>query len=209
MFLSQLRVNTSRASTIHLLNSMERLHACIATSTPGSSRPLWRLDSTSRGHIVYVTSDTRPDFTGFREQYGYPALPESVTFRIENYDRMLDSLQQGGKWYFETVVSPTLKKNGNIIPLTTRDDDSDKSRLTASEWLKRRMGDGAVMDSLRKSSEGTTVIMKKGHRVKFKWVRYQGVLTVGDVDLLHSLLTNGIGREKAYGCGLLTLAPHS
>jgi len=38
-------------------------------------------------------------------------------------------------------------------------------------------------------------------------VRFDGVLRVSNVDRLRHALINGIGHAKAFGCGLLTLAP--
>ena len=35
---------------------------------------------------------------------------------------------------------------------------------------------------------------------------FEGVLEVTDPDALRRALTHGIGRGKAYGCGLMTLA---
>jgi len=37
-------------------------------------------------------------------------------------------------------------------------------------------------------------------------VTYDGLLEVTDPDALRRTLTRGLGRAKAYGCGLLTLA---
>ena len=37
-------------------------------------------------------------------------------------------------------------------------------------------------------------------------VTYEGSLTVTDADLFRKALTEGIGREKAFGMGLLTIA---
>ena len=37
-------------------------------------------------------------------------------------------------------------------------------------------------------------------------VTYEGVLTVVDAEIFKKALVNGIGREKAYGMGLLTVA---
>ena len=36
-------------------------------------------------------------------------------------------------------------------------------------------------------------------------VTYEGMLTVTDAELFRQALTQGIGREKAYGMGLLTI----
>ncbi|MGH3942262.1 MAG: type I-E CRISPR-associated protein Cas6/Cse3/CasE [Pseudonocardiaceae bacterium] len=38
-------------------------------------------------------------------------------------------------------------------------------------------------------------------------VRYDGHLLVTDRDTFATAILNGIGRAKAYGCGLLSLAP--
>ncbi len=35
---------------------------------------------------------------------------------------------------------------------------------------------------------------------------YEGMLEVADVEKLKKVLTQGIGKAKGYGCGLLTLA---
>jgi CRISPR system Cascade subunit CasE len=40
-------------------------------------------------------------------------------------------------------------------------------------------------------------------------VTYDGVLDITDADAFRQALTQGIGHAKAYGCGLLTLAPAS
>lgn len=46
-----------------------------------------------------------------------------------------------------------------------------------------------------------------GPRVNLVTATYQGRLRVTDVEALRDRLLNGIGPAKAYGCGLLTLAP--
>jgi CRISPR system Cascade subunit CasE len=47
--------------------------------------------------------------------------------------------------------------------------------------------------------------LKRG-RVSISHVTYQGVLDVTDAPALRRALTTGMGRAKAYGCGLMTLA---
>lgn len=41
---------------------------------------------------------------------------------------------------------------------------------------------------------------------KIQPVRYQGVLSVNDPELIQSILETGIGPAKAFGCGMLSLA---
>ncbi|MEV0254739.1 type I-E CRISPR-associated protein Cas6/Cse3/CasE [Streptomyces sp. NPDC050732] len=45
------------------------------------------------------------------------------------------------------------------------------------------------------------------HRVKVVTVTFDGRLEVTDADALRRTLTHGLGKAKAYGCGLMTLAP--
>ncbi|MFJ4939020.1 type I-E CRISPR-associated protein Cas6/Cse3/CasE [Streptomyces pseudovenezuelae] len=47
----------------------------------------------------------------------------------------------------------------------------------------------------------------KPNQVTLVTVTYDGRLTVTDPDRLRTTLTQGIGKAKAYGCGLMTLVP--
>ena len=44
-------------------------------------------------------------------------------------------------------------------------------------------------------------------QVKISRVSFEGVLRVTDVNKFKDTLTHGIGREKAYGMGMLTVIP--
>ena len=44
-----------------------------------------------------------------------------------------------------------------------------------------------------------------GNRISFISVTYEGILTVSDKEMFVKALTEGIGREKAYGMGMLTV----
>lgn len=48
---------------------------------------------------------------------------------------------------------------------------------------------------------------KRGKPVALACVTFDGRLEVTDPDALRRTLTQGVGRAKAYGCGLITLAP--
>ena len=45
----------------------------------------------------------------------------------------------------------------------------------------------------------------ENRKVRMRLVTYEGVLKVADPELCQKALICGIGREKAYGAGLLTL----
>jgi CRISPR system Cascade subunit CasE len=44
-------------------------------------------------------------------------------------------------------------------------------------------------------------------RVTLTRVTYDGALEITNTDAFRTVLTEGIGRARAYGCGLITLAP--
>ncbi len=45
------------------------------------------------------------------------------------------------------------------------------------------------------------------HQVKLTRVTFDGRLRVLDPAVFRRTLTSGLGKAKAYGCGLMTLAP--
>ncbi|MFJ5029492.1 type I-E CRISPR-associated protein Cas6/Cse3/CasE [Streptomyces sp. NPDC088560] len=45
------------------------------------------------------------------------------------------------------------------------------------------------------------------HQVRITQVTFDGRLRITDIDAFRHTLTHGLGKAKAYGCGLMTLAP--
>jgi CRISPR system Cascade subunit CasE len=46
-----------------------------------------------------------------------------------------------------------------------------------------------------------------GNDVRFTQATFDGRLRITDLDAFRRTLTQGLGKAKAYGCGLMTLAP--
>ena len=63
----------------------------------------------------------------------------------------------------------------------------DSFAITGSQWYRFMKGNG-----VRKE-------------VKLLAVTYEGLLTVTDAEKFRAVLQNGLGREKAYGMGLMTV----
>lgn len=45
------------------------------------------------------------------------------------------------------------------------------------------------------------------NRIKHARTQFEGTALITDPDQLRTRLTDGIGKGKAYGCGLLSIAP--
>jgi len=100
----------------------------------------------------------------------------------------------GTEWAFRVTVNPIKRRpKTEVIP--------------ASEWLATRQerlgaefrGNRFVTCPVREQSHG--------NRVCLHLVTVTGTLTVTDPDLFHLSLLHGIGRGKAFGAGLLSIAP--
>ena len=98
----------------------------------------------------------------------------------------------------------TRKKNGRRVPLTQREE------LIA--WLTRKAEAGGFTmnpDTLRTIPRGREFFHKAGAHGTHTAVEFQGELTVTNSTQFRATVANGIGSAKAFGFGLLVIAPIS
>lgn len=96
----------------------------------------------------------------------------------------------------------TRKKNGRRVPLTQREE------LIA--WLERKAEAGGFAinsDSLRTIPRGREFFHKTGAQGTHTAVEFQGELTVTNPAQFRATVAAGIGSAKAFGFGLLVIAP--
>jgi CRISPR system Cascade subunit CasE len=103
-----------------------------------------------------------------------------------------------------STADGTRKKNGRRVPL--------RSKEELVNWLKAKGAAGGFSvdeDTLRTISEGREYFQKKGSAGLHSSVEFQGILRVTDPALFHQTFSRGIGSAKAFGFGLLVIAPIS
>jgi CRISPR system Cascade subunit CasE len=125
-----------------------------------------------------------------------------------------DDFFAAGRFRFSLLVNPTRKlvvrneagerkKNGSRIALTKRED------LLA--WMKRKADAGGFtigdLEALRTIPKPRSYFQKGSVQGVHYAVEFQGTLTVTDAALFRATFTTGIGSAKAFGFGLLALAP--
>jgi CRISPR system Cascade subunit CasE len=221
MFLTRFQINPARRGARKLLSSPQAMHAAVraAFAAPrdherAATRTLWRLDApaTSTTHL-YILSPGRPDLTHLVEQAGWPTTQTWVT---RDYDGLLASLRPGQHWAFRLTANPT--HSGRK---TAEAKDTQRFAYLREQeqvgWLTGRAArhgfalatqqDG--QPNLRLHRRQTQTFTRGMHPVTLTTVTYDGILQVTDADAFRRALTTGIGHAKAYGCGLLTLAPAS
>lgn len=119
-----------------------------------------------------------------------------------------------GRFRFSLLVNPTKKlvvrdeagerkKNGRRVPLT--------KRAELLDWMRRKAEAGGFdigdPENLRTLPKPRGYFQKAGMHGVHHAVEFQGTLTVTDTALFRRTFTTGIGSAKAFGFGMLCLAP--
>ena len=201
-----------------LLSSPEAMHASVQSAFPPGSleatmeRALWRVDRAS-GHEVslYIVSPIEPDLSHVVEQAGWQ---NGAMWQTRAYRPLLERLAPGQRWLFRLRANPVFRgyKAGKEWA-----DTKPLAHVTVKQhetWLLDRAAnagfrvpDGPLGESdLRVTERSILKFFKGGHRVTIAVATFDGVLEVVDPPAMAATLTKGLGRAKAYGCGLMTLA---
>lgn len=215
MYLTRMYLNGARRGTRNLLGSPQRIHAAVMSSfppgvesAPSSARVLWRVDRSPNATALYVSSPARPDLTHVVEQAGWPSGDDP--WQTADLDPFLDRLRAGQRWAFRLTANP-------VRSIRDRDGGrgSVRAHVTAGQqeiWLRERAkGWGFEPEVVAVRGRGHASFRRRTPHAKdtvtIATATYDGVLAVTDGDLLRAALRQGVGRAKAYGCGLITLAP--
>ncbi|MFF6955589.1 type I-E CRISPR-associated protein Cas6/Cse3/CasE [Streptomyces sp. NPDC008317] len=232
MFLTRFRINTARMGARRLLTSPQSLHAAVMASFAerpdhqgDGPRVLWRLDQQSRSEVLlYIVSPERPDLTHLVEQAGWPT---TGGWQTKPYAPFLTRLTADDTWTFRLTANPVHSIRRHAAEPTKR--TAHVTPRHQLDWLLARQTDAgfAIVERPEPRPDGLpgawheVVVHNRGdlsfgkrsetddraHQVKLTRVTYDGRLRVTDPDALRRTLTFGLGKAKAYGCGLMTLAP--
>ena len=71
------------------------------------------------------------------------------------------------------------------------------------QWLLRKLGEAGEVETVSVLPHAPLYFRKGNRGGKLVTATFDGVLSVKDPNRLTSLLENGIGHAKAFGCGLL------
>ncbi|MCK1816235.1 type I-E CRISPR-associated protein Cas6/Cse3/CasE [Streptomyces sp. XM4011] len=236
MYLTRFRFNTGRSEARRLLGSPHLMHGAVNMSFPvlpprGGDQPrvLWRVDQDHRATTtLYIVSPARPDLTHLVEQAGWPTTGAEgwSTFA---YTDFLDALKEGDTWRFRLTANPV---HSIRLPGDSRDAPTKRTAHRTprhqKRWLLERQ-EKAGFEVVRKPDEQQ--LTERGDEyelvvrdqlplqfrrppaqpgrddVRFTRVTFDGRLRITDRATFRRVLTQGLGKAKAYGCGLLTLAP--
>ncbi|MDB1087701.1 type I-E CRISPR-associated protein Cas6/Cse3/CasE [Streptomyces sp. ACA25] len=140
-----------------------------------------------------------------------PGEPTKRTAHLTPAHQMAWLLQRQEKAGFRVVEKPEEQRRTRddvheLIVHDRRSRSFDKRHRDEDGGTSRSEGDVAGQ---AESSGRTGQGRGRAGRVTLVTATFDGRLRVTDADKLRRTLTAGLGRAKAYGCGLMTLAPVS
>ena len=202
--LSRILLNPRRLGARKLLSNRHALHAAVRSAWPfhPDSHPLWRLEPSGQNGTppaLLVVGPSNPSWEHLVEQAGWDAHPGQT----RDYSPVVDVIRErpGASYAFALDANPSSQGRSRKRRFLTGPENQ-------TGWL-RRQGErhGFQVQAADVSNSALPDIFHRGEkRITLPTVRFTGTLTVTDPDTFSNALTHGIGRGKAYGCGLLTLA---
>ncbi|MFF5719368.1 type I-E CRISPR-associated protein Cas6/Cse3/CasE [Streptomyces buecherae] len=174
---------------------------------------LFRIEDTARGPHLLIQSNQAPDPGRLPDGYG------ALTTRP--LDDLLKALAPGRTLRYRCTASPIRKPGATTRSLYNLPAVVPLNGAAADEWWQRQADKAGLkilslrsqpVESVHDRQYSATAVPGNKHRragnhVHHHRVRFDGTATIIDPDLLHQAIRDGIGRGKAYGCGLLSIAP--
>lgn len=196
---------------MNALSSPQKIHAAVENSfppdLPQNGRNLWRIDKLNNALYLLVLSSRKPDFTHIVEQFGWPDSEQG--WETKDYDSLIQQISPGQRWQFRLRANP-------VHSVKQSDDKENKSRgkvyahvtiKQQEQWLSERAEkNGFILHSFAVVQQEMRKFQRNNKPVTLGIATFEGILEVKDKTLFIQTLTKGIGRAKAYGCGLLTIA---
>lgn len=218
MYLTRLDLNPSRRTTRALLANPQALHAAImkACNPAEGERVLWRTDDADSVVRLYVVSPSLPQLQELQLEAGWP---DGAPAESASYMSFLNRIEVSNIFAFRLTANPThvVKIHGiqkRTAHVTVGHQISwlmNKASAHGFEIEPTELADPSAPEQkalqLQVSDRFTRTFRREGKPVTLAVATFSGILTVTDADAIRQALTQGIGRAKAYGCGLLTLAP--
>jgi CRISPR system Cascade subunit CasE len=180
------------------LSNPYRIHQRISLAFDGKpGRILFRLERPARPRLL-VLSPSIPDWG--RAFSGFPDVLAGEP-RFKQFEPVL---LRGQKLRFLLRANPTVKRDGHRHGLFGEEDQM--------RWFARKGQTGGFAPLSVKIHGGQTQVAFKGpqsrigHQRHFA-VDFEGILRVEDAATFSRTIEQGVGSAKAYGFGLMTIAP--
>lgn len=187
-------------------------------------RYLWRINFVHGKRYLVIISRVKPFMDYLIKYCSYPDRERDEVTRTREYNSTIDKVTAGNSYKFMLAANParadapesanvrgtvrSIKSAEEQLAWLTRQGEKygftlvpDDSRVYASKVRRFKKKDAAIKAHLR-DNPGVRI---KIPTVEFRTATFAGRLTVTDAEKFRKAMVNGIGREKAYGQGLITV----
>nr|MBO2475373.1 type I-E CRISPR-associated protein Cas6/Cse3/CasE [Actinomycetales bacterium] len=184
------------------MSDPDRLHKRIMSLVPDGlgtgprarAGVLFRVEDTQAGVQILVQTQVSPMPARLPEGYGEVA--------VKRLDGLLSRLRPGALVHYRIAANPSKRLGRQAGPRAGK--IKALRGAAAEEWWARRAARCGL--SVLTVSAQSQRDVRTGSGIRHAVVRFDGIATVTDADLVRAAVLDGIGRGKAYGCGLLSLA---
>lgn len=209
MYISRVALDSNDRKKLKDLTHLGAYHNWVESSFPEElranvrSRKLWRIDTLKGEKYLLLISEAEPDKKCL-EKYGV-----SGTAQTKPYDKFLESINEERVYRFRVTLNPVksisqgIGKRGRVVPEITAE-----QQMAFLESRAGKLGFELIPDEYQIVERSWEPFTKQGQKmIRLNKVTYEGMLKVTQKDVFYRTLTEGIGKKKAYGFGLMTIIP--
>lgn len=199
---TRITLDPKHTGSIRALTSRSRIHGILTEAwiPAPADRVLWHLESRGPRTLLYVVSDSAPLTDHLRRELGDVLVESRPHFSPEQL--------AGRRVRFKVEVNP-------LKSIFQRGQRGRRAVITDPQeqvtWLteKMRAAGFEVASAQVVASRRESITRPEGKPLSLLAVTIEGVAQVLDADVAAAALAEGIGRSKAFGCGMILLAPLS
>jgi CRISPR system Cascade subunit CasE len=215
LYLTEIQLEYEAAVKAGLRDSYawhQKVWMCFSRNAGATRDFLTRLDSKDDHYRLLMLSRTSPERPQWCPTHAWRAKEVPAVFLSHPAYR------------FSLVANPTRKlvvrddsgqrkKNGRRVPIVQRDDRTDSAgrpQIGLLTWLKakaERHGFTVDPDRTLTIPRSRQYFIKAGKLGLHTGVEFNGYLRVTDPDKFRDAFIHGVGSAKAFGFGMLVLAP--
>ncbi|WP_432105898.1 type I-E CRISPR-associated protein Cas6/Cse3/CasE [Streptomyces sp. bgisy091] len=213
LWLTRIVPDTSSQDARRDLAGAIGMHRRIMSLFPSDAGPdprarfgiLFRTEDTPTGPNLLIQSTHEPDTTRLPDNYG--------TALARPLDALIDAIRPGLTIRYRCAASPVRKPGATtralyklppVVPLTGAAADEWWLRQADQSGLKPLTHHSQPLDAARGERRPANA---PPQHIRHARTQFDGTAAIIDTDLLRAAIRGGIGRGKAYGCGLLSIAP--